>query len=107
MSRSPLPAFSFSEEVFSGERASFPPPLALLGYVPLPTSCSYEPQTPIYTILWALFALVLFLHISLEALDIRQSKALLYGKDAFALAHILVQIPPTEFQNLQMPNPAL
>jgi len=50
----------------------------------------------ICTSIWALFALVLFLHISLEALDIRQSKALLYGKDAFALAHILVQIPPME-----------
>src|SRR5258708_38838011 len=46
MSRSPPPACSFSEEFFSSERASFPPPLALLGYVPLPTSCSYEPQTP-------------------------------------------------------------
>src|SRR5258708_38682585 len=33
MSRNPSPAFSFSEEVFSGERASFPPPLALLGYL--------------------------------------------------------------------------
>jgi len=37
---------SFSKEVFSGGRASFPPPPALLGYVPLPTFCSYKPQTP-------------------------------------------------------------
>ncbi len=30
-----------------------------------------------------------------------QSKAFLHGKDAFVLAHIIVQIPPTEFQHLQ------
>src|SRR6266700_7356319 len=29
-----------------------------------------------------------------------QSKVFLHRKDAFVLAHILVQIPPTEFQNL-------
>ena len=30
------------------------PPLVLLGYVPIPTSCSYQPQTPTYlqTTLW-------------------------------------------------------
>src|SRR5438552_19178747 len=39
--------FSALEEVFSGEKASFPPPLALLGYVPIPTFCSYCVQTPI------------------------------------------------------------
>ena len=37
-----------------------------------------------------------FFHISLEALDIRQSQAFLYGRDALAFAHILVQIPPME-----------
>ena len=30
-----------------------------------------------------------------------QSKALLYGKDAFALAHMIVQIPPIELNDLQ------
>ena len=45
-SRSSPPAFSLSEEVFSEEKASFLPPLALLGYVPIPTFCSYCVQTP-------------------------------------------------------------
>jgi hypothetical protein len=31
-----------------------------------------------------------------------QSKAFLHGKDAFALAHIIVQIPLMEFQNLHI-----
>jgi hypothetical protein len=39
-------AFSVSEEILSGEKASFLPPLALLGYIPIPTFCSYCPQTP-------------------------------------------------------------
>jgi len=30
-----------------------------------------------------------------------QSKALLHGKDTFALAHIIVQIPPMELNDLQ------
>ena len=46
---------------------------------------------------WALFALDLFSHISLKALDIRQSKPFLHEKDELVLAHILVQIPPTEW----------
>jgi hypothetical protein len=40
------PASSVSEEVFLSEKAPFPPPLALLGYVSLPTFGSYCPQTP-------------------------------------------------------------
>ena len=35
---------------------------------------------------WVLFAFVLCFHISLEALDIRQSKAFLHGREAFSLA---------------------
>ncbi len=31
-----------------------------------------------------------------------KSKVFLHGKDAFVLAHIIVQIPPTEFQHLQV-----
>src|SRR2546421_13016282 len=34
-----------------------------------------------------------------------QNKAFLHKKDAFVLAHILVQIPPTEFQNLHPGHP--
>ena len=45
--RSSPPAFSLSEEVFSEEKASFPPPLALQGYVLIPIFCSYRVQTPI------------------------------------------------------------
>jgi hypothetical protein len=45
---------------------------------------------------WMLFTLVLSIHISLEALDIRQSKASLHRKDVFTLAHIMGQIPPIE-----------
>ncbi len=51
---------------------------------------------------WVLFAFVLFFHISLEALDIRQSKAFLHGKEAFALAHPMIQIPPMELNDLQV-----
>ncbi len=47
MSRSPPAAFSVSEEVLLSEKAHFPPPLAFLGYVPIPTFGSYCPQTPI------------------------------------------------------------
>jgi hypothetical protein len=39
-----LSAFSVSEEVLSGEKASFFPPLALLGYIPIPTFCSSCPR---------------------------------------------------------------
>ena len=52
--------------------------------------------------LWVLFTLVLFFHIALEALDIRQSKVFLHGKDAFALAHILGQIPTMELNDLHL-----
>lgn len=41
-----LSAFSVSEEVLSGEKASFLPPLALLDYISLPTFCSSCLQTP-------------------------------------------------------------
>ncbi len=41
-----LSAFSVPQKVLSGEKASFLPPLALLGYIPIPTFCSYCPQTP-------------------------------------------------------------
>jgi hypothetical protein len=54
----------------------------------------------ICTIRWVLFALVLSFHISLEALDIRQSKVFLHGKNAFTLTHIIVQIPPMELNDL-------
>jgi len=39
--------FFYFRRGFLSEKAPFPPPLALLGYVPIPTSCSYYPQTPI------------------------------------------------------------
>ena len=42
-----LSAFSVSEEVRLVEKASFLPPLAFLGSIPLPTFYSYCPQTPI------------------------------------------------------------
>jgi hypothetical protein len=50
---------------------------------------------------WALFALVLALHISLDALA-KPKQSFLHGKDAHVLAHIIIQIPPTEFQNLHI-----
>jgi len=46
-SRSSPPTFSLlSKRFFSKEKAAFPPPLVILGYVPLPTFCSYCVQTP-------------------------------------------------------------
>src|SRR5260370_27957282 len=49
MRRSPSLASSFSEEIFSGERAPFLSPLALLGCVALPTFSSSRGHTPICT----------------------------------------------------------
>ena len=48
----------------------------------------------ISTLVCMLFTLVLSFHISLEALDMRQSKAFLHGKDVVTLAPIMGQIPP-------------
>ena len=48
MSRSPSSAFSVGTRGFLREKAPFLPPLALLGYVPIPPFRSYCPHTPLY-----------------------------------------------------------
>jgi hypothetical protein len=44
--RSHCSAFPVSEEVFADKKASFLSPVAQNGYVPIPSFCSYQPQTP-------------------------------------------------------------
>ncbi len=46
--RSYCSAFPASEEVFADKKASFLSPVAQNGYVPIPSFCSYRPQTPVY-----------------------------------------------------------
>jgi len=44
--RSHCSAFPVSEEVFADKKASFLSPVAQNGYVPIPSFCSSQPQTP-------------------------------------------------------------